>query len=288
MWCNEKKIQLKENQLERQLRCQQLLKQVKAAYEYYYENEEDAEKEFENWLVQQVNASVGNTPRIDLVSRQNKSRVKFKSTSELNINQHSRPLRPETDWNHSIKTNQKHYISNLNDFYPRDPFTMMPTDSDLLFLNKELKNQSIDKIKGLMKKEFPQDVFMLEKDTDRKVVYKPKHVLDGQLKTKNEEVIDTTGLHLTCGDPSSYSYKKVENYVTKRLPQNVQSESYGNHYLTKQEVRNIKDLLSENKPKRTDEKLKIIEKSFGKDLSDFMEDKRHGKMSQKYEKVFIC
>ncbi len=55
MWCNDKAQLTQENLLERQLRAQGLLKQVQDVYDSYYEDKEASEKNFENWLVSQVN-----------------------------------------------------------------------------------------------------------------------------------------------------------------------------------------------------------------------------------------
>lgn len=302
MWCNEKKILTKENQLERQQLCQQLLKQVKTVYEYYYENKEVAEKEFENWLIQQVYVSENNITRIvpGESHKLNKSSTKLSSISSSNLKQQNKTKtntqynKPGIDWNFSVKVNKEPYKSNLNDFFPRDIYTMMPTDADLVFLNKELKNQSIEKVKYLIEKDFTHQILKTEKNSDREVVYKPKNVIDTPNKAKGPEECDTTGLHLTSGDPKSYSYKKVKSIVSESTIQNSQSDAYGNHQVIKSDVKNIKALLGENKTilkpmkVRNDEMLNIIEKSYGKDLSDFMENKRHGKVSQKYEKVFIC
>ncbi len=55
MWCNDKAQLVEENMLERQSRAQGLLKQVKEVYDSYFEDKEVSEKNFEKWLVNQVN-----------------------------------------------------------------------------------------------------------------------------------------------------------------------------------------------------------------------------------------
>lgn len=62
MWWNETALLTKENLLERQQRSQNLLKQVKDAYDTYYEDKELSDKNFEDWLVNHVNVKAA-TPR---------------------------------------------------------------------------------------------------------------------------------------------------------------------------------------------------------------------------------
>jgi len=173
------------------------------------------------------------------------------------------PVKPDISWNFSGKVHSKPYTANLTDFFPRDYYTCMPTDVELLFLNKELKGQSMNKVKKLMKKDLSNTVNS-DKSEERMVVFKPKSVLDVEVKAPVDTCIGR-GNRLT-------------------------SLSYGDYYNTCGTLKEIKKQLFEadaRSGKFKDDKLKIVEKNYGKDLSNYMMDKRHGKMSQKYEKVFI-
>lgn len=329
MWSDEKKTLSEMSYLERQQRCQQLLKQVKTAYDYYFEDKEIAEKNFEDWLILQVNVASDDShvkekrrvhqslenfkshstnsylrPSTDSVTplaRSNSNLIRTRTAWEEEPTKQSqstikraklKPLtsfRADIDWNYSIKTNKKSYVQNLNDFYPRDQYTCLPTDEDLLFLNKELKNQPMEKVKNLIKKDLSH-VNQSENNTERQVVYRPKHVLDAKTRMKSHNSLDNAAaLHLNPGDINSFAYKQTRRYFGENL-RKESSPAYGSFRCNPSAVKKIKaQLIDDGPPRRVrDEKLNIVERHYGRELSNFMEDKRHGKMSQKYEKVFIC
>lgn len=350
MWSNEKKLLFEENLFERQQRSQQLLKQVQHAYDYYFDEKELAKKNFEEWLVYQLNVSPDtNNTNINYDNHENienltefeeekeeNSVLSNKTNENLSSNSHENSnsdatiqltpkvsktakLTPEitpsprtkeqqqpespslskrknfkplhklkSDWNTSIKANHNKYVPNLDDFYPRDPYTNLPTDADIVFLNKELKGHSMDRVRNLIHKDFSNfysQSINLSMETSRSVVFKPKNVIDTQIKGKNKNSdcnISNAGLHLGS-DPNSYQFKQLK--------------SYGNYYNTADTLKKIKKQLKDDNFKENfnkdikvvrDEKLEIVEKLYGKGLSDFMTDTRHGKINQKYEKVFIC
>jgi hypothetical protein len=168
------------------------------------------------------------------------------------------------NWNSSGKVRTKPYTPNLTDFFPRDYYTCMPTDAELLFLNKELKGQSLNRVKNLIEKDLSNYSTNSEQGDERVVVFKPKSVLDVDVKTPVDSCV---------GRGNKFT-----------------SLSYGDYYNSSGTLKEIKKQLCEADTqggKCRDEKLKIVERVYGKDLSNYMMDKRHGKMSQKYEKVFI-
>lgn len=295
IWCSEKAQLTHENLLDRQMRSQGLLKQVQSVYESYYEDKEDSEKNFESWLVSQVDvqevclgstlskendakSKSGSNSTVKLADAQSKDKhnpspTKSKAIPEsANSYKSSTKLKPvvnilksDLSWNFSGKICPKAYTSNLTDFFPRDYYTCLPTDAELLFLNKELKGQSMDKVKNLIKKDFSglNNTSNSENNGERVVVFKPKSVLDVEAKA----LVDT------CAGRGN-----------KNTPQ-----SYGSYYNTNGTLKQIKRQLSADVVgKHMDEKLKFVERVYGKDLSNYMMDSRNGKMSQKYEKVFIC
>ncbi len=172
--------------------------------------------------------------------------------------------KPDMNWNSSGKVRTKPYTPNLTDFFPRDYYTCMPTDAELLFLNKELKGQSLNRVKNLIKKDLSNNSTNSEQSDERVVVFKPKSVLDVEVKAPVDSCV---------GRGNKFT-----------------SLSYGDYYNSSGTLKEIKKQLCEADAqggKCRDEKLKIVERVYGKDLSNYMMDKRHGKMSQKYEKVFI-
>ncbi len=132
MWINDKNRKTADNIYERQYRAQELLKQVEAVYESHYSDKEVADSAFYNWLITQVNV------RESKYERRLRPIENCKSWNQV--------------WNSSAKINEKEYKPNLNNFFPRDQYTMLPTDADLVFLNKELKGMCLDEVKKLMKK----------------------------------------------------------------------------------------------------------------------------------------
>lgn len=183
-----------------------------------------------------------------------------------------RPLtdtcKSESNWNFSTKTSSKPYTADLSDFYPRDQFTCLPTDAELLFLNKELKGQPMIKVKNLIKKDFSNFLISSEGTPERTAVYKPKSVLDAQSKNRK--------------------FGEIESRMGGTIKKYASLSCYGDYYNTTGTLKKIKKQLGDDRLGYKDEKLQIVERLYGKDLSDYMTDQRSGKMSQKYEKVFIC
>ena len=213
------------------------------------------------------------------------------------------------DWNYSTKAKENDYVANLNDFFPRDPYTKLPENLDLMLLNSELKGMSLDEIKEFMKrklisnpKAFRQmrdmSTGIVDPSEQRPVYYAPRNIVDAQTKIKHcdeKPPMDVAGFHFG-NDINAFPFKEANRFVEKNKSKksNARATSHGTYYNTDDTLSQIKGLLDTDetrgrpKPKINDEKLEIVKKNFGPDLADFMTDKRHGKMSQKYEKVFIC
>ena len=311
MWQNEKKSKVAQLRLERQQHTQELLNQVEKAHLNFYADKDESEKNFKEWLVNQINC----TDRVEQASHSNETNhdkesiMQLKSVSKLfsvsapsstTFSSKQDALRPlklkpldNQAWNFSTKPHDKEYIANLTDFYPRDPYTCLPADSDLVYLNKELKGMSIDQVQALMKKKLNRCNSAIE-PSQRTVLFKPKHIIDAQTKSKIAEStgpVDQAGLHIYSGDPESFPYREAKRFVSDAAAtRKYISHSYGDYHNTAATVKQIKRQLLANgvaNRKVKDDKLEVVEKCYGHELSDYMKD-RHNKMSQKYEKVYIC
>lgn len=270
MWCNEKKQLFVENKLEKEKKTQKLLIQIQTAYEFYFEDKELADKSFDDWLMTQLNVQEDSSSEVsprknqsENLKSESKSTIKiFSVTSSIidsSVKQKAvsneseaqsikstnklKPLAnsstPHTNWNFSTKGHPKTYIPNLNDFYPRDPYTNLPTDTELLFLNKQLKGQTVEKVRALISKDL-SDVDTNSETPGRPVYYKPKHILDAQTKINLESPsgpIDQAGLNINSGDPNSFAYKQAKNYI-------IQSRKSS----TANAVDNIKKQLLDDSP----------------------------------------
>jgi len=232
----------------------------------------------------------------------------------------NRPPKPiaEHDWNYSTKTKEKDYVINLNDFFPRDPYTKLPENLDLMLLNTELKGMSLDEVKEFMKKRLIDDprafkrmrqmspgVAIVDASDQRPVYYAPKNIIDAQTKVKLSDENcpkprDAAGFHFG-NDINSFAFQEANRYLNGKSRKNDKknSSSHVTYKNTEDTLSQIKNLLKtsddtssniakSNKGKVKDEKLEIVRKNFGDNLADYMTDKRHGTMSQKFEKVFIC
>ena len=225
------------------------------------------------------------------------------------------PKSPENPWNYSTKAKGKEYITNLNDFFPRDHYTKMPENLDLMLLNTELKGMSMEQVKEFMRKKLENNpnAFkhirtgspgIMDPADERPVYYAPKNIVDTQTKVRLPE--DTPAMDIAAfsfgNDINSFAFREAKRFVdnsqAKQKAKKAGLSSHGSYYNTEDTLSQIKGLLSTNttttgnnitnsKGQFKDEKLEIVRKNYGKDLADFMTDKRHGKMSQKYEKVFI-
>ena len=133
----------------------------------------------------------------------------------------------KTTWNISTKVPGKDYVNNLKDFYPRDQYTMMPKDVDLVLLNKELKGMSLEQIREFMNKNLSPATAAAEilttaaasneASSSRPVYYKPKWVLDIEPKAKiplDERLVDEAAFAFS-NDTRSLVYKQAANFVLK-------------------------------------------------------------------------
>ncbi len=220
-------------------------------------------------------------------------------------------------WNYSTKTPKKDYVNNLKDFFPRDPYTCLPNNLNLVLLEKELRGMTLEQVKEFMNKNLEKPHLNLNHDPfsnkiNPNVVYKPKNIIDVPTKVKipkEERLIDEAGFNL-CNDKTAFPYKQATKFIersksidkircdiintkntkkhnsridssdsSKTVDSNVTSDSIFTLSRAK------KQFKLENLEK--DEKLERIRINYGSELSEFMKDTRHGNISQKYDKVFI-
>jgi hypothetical protein len=330
IWRIDKKVLEEQEALMRRVKTQDILKEIEVAHLAYYENNQDPEKNFDKWLVNQgflpdseiekqaqeallepkqpiVKKTKKTLVLSSYVSGQNKAETKhesndknsFKNKKKTKLSKSTAALIHPKEWDYSTKPKEKDYITNLSDFYPRDPYTLHPENVDLVLINKELKGMSLEQVKEFMKKTLKQ-----KSGTDPNSVsnipelrtpfyYKPKYIIDTQTKFKldqiDEKKIDSTGLNL-YNDPETIYFKQARQFVTNSAEERRQkqrrsiSNAYGNQNPTTGTIDLIKSQLNEN---LKDEKLNIVKNVYGNDLKEFMVDKRHGTINQKYEKVFI-
>lgn len=300
------------------------MKEIEQAHLSYFSNLEESEKEFENFLVNQGFYSEDKKIEPTKINEKKEYNLGLKSIllvpdeehekesgqflSQLDVRssgldsfmtssrktQLKKEKIPEikrahhqNGWNYSTKPSNKKYISNLNDFFPRDPYTLLPSNEDLLLINKELKGMSLEQVKEFMKKNLrsskSSSVYSNRNEPSRPFYYKPKNIIDTQTKIRSENEIfgiDNAGL-LLGDDINSYGFTQVQNFIHNNFENflSINSDDYQS---------NLAKRYNQNgKKKLIDDKLEIVENSFGPELSNFMMDKRSGKMSQKYEKVFI-
>lgn len=309
LWHVTKKALAEQLELERKIQAQQVLKEVEIAHYTQFANEEDSERNFNEWLKIQGFLSE-EADKENLLSQrsqihnqtlrsieQNKKEESFNKSPPSTRKQlttkkpasKSNSFKNEKPWNHSTKAVESEYIPHLEDYYPRDPYTFLPKDLDLVLVNKELKGMSLEQVKEFMKKNLGrvESASSLNRDSKRPVYFKPKNVLDSQTKSKIDidKLNDEAWLNM-CNDVKSFQFQEAKKYVVESIKPKKQDSLYGGYYHTSESVKTIKRQLN-SKPVR-DDKLEVVEKLYGKDLSNFMKDQRHGKMSQKYEKVFIC
>lgn len=287
----------------------------------FYETRDESEQHFDNWLASQGFHPTESKPSI---KNSNQSTTTTATTtlesagatnSSLNLNDAASsmrmanqpadvefpPLIHAKDWNYSTKPDKPEYVTNLDDLYPRDPFTQMPENLDLILVNNELKGMSLEQVKHFMKKKLQHNNAnhhhhqVASSSSTQKITrggrqpfyYRPKHVLDVQAKTKLDEAkrpLDEAGVNLT-NDKNTFPFRQLDKFVSNsKISSSKSSTLYGNYQKTDSTVKLIKQQLATT----NDDKLNIVNQNYGSDLRDFMTDKRHAKMSQKYEKVFIC
>lgn len=307
LWHVTKKVLAEQIEIERKMQAQSILKEVESAHYVQFEDEDESAKNFEEWLKHQgflsettdydnllshrsqihnqsLKESIDNKPE-QKSPKSIKKAIKKPSLHKIN--------KLEKDWNHSTKATGSDYVPNLEDYYPRDPYTFLPKNLDLILVNKELRGMSLEQVKEFMKLNLGRvDSASENYDSNRPVYYKPKNVIDSQTKQQrsdNDRLKDEAWMNM-CNDVRSFQFQEARNYVidsynTQKAQKKSKDSIYGGFYNTKGALKQIKNQL---KPSPKDDKLEIIEKLYGEELSNFMKDPRHGKMSQKYEKVFIC
>lgn len=240
---------------------------------------------------------------VSLFSRQESQEFNYdlKQPSAIMHNEHNEATDSKTNWDYSTKVEEKEYVKNLDDFYPRDPYTRLPQDDEMLLLHHQLNGLTLDEVKEFMRKNLMEKAeFIRSKQekiekaktkngkiklakqsavsfkSDRPVYYKPKHVLDYEAKARAANDIETftvAGFNLG-DDPKSFSYQQSKKLVERHQKPLERQNTLSN-------IHNKKIISGD------DEYRKIISSNFGKELYDFMTTK-DGKINPKYEKVFIC
>jgi hypothetical protein len=245
--------------------AQDILKDVEQSYYAKITNKDEAEKKFDAWLRNQgfLDDSIEKEKKSNI---ENKEQISFEVIEELNSSRKSQQDLNSIDRDKSAKQNTitisqeknnnnkwmytKHppeskYITNLNDFYPRDPYTLMPDKTALLspFMNKELRGMTLSQVKNFMKKNYRIKSALTAQNelNDRLVYFKPKSVTDLQTKSKRafqeQNIFDLAGLHL-CNDLGSFQYEGPKQFLNKK------KSSYGNFYDTVETIKTIKSQLS--------------------------------------------
>lgn len=328
MWSQEKKGQLREKRTEDRLKTQEILKEIERAHLSYFPDLEESERQFDKFLMNQgfnpeenkidesqpkekkeYNLGLKNILLIpdDEVEKDTNnifSQLDIRSSDITSIITSSRKTQPKNqkqtseikkayhdkEWNYSTKPSEKKYVSNLKDFFPRDPYTLLPSNGDLLLINKELRGMSLEQVKEFMKtnlKKNKSSSFAYQRNySSRPVYYKPKNIIDTQAKIRSDDQtlgIDNAGLFLG-DDIESFGFRQAQNFIHNNLENFFSAKSdHDDGYEWNRKKKNAHDCDK----KFIDDKLEIVESNYGPELAKFMTDRRSGKMSQKYEKVFI-
>jgi hypothetical protein len=221
------------------------------------------------------------------------------------------------EWNYSTKTPKKDYINDLKDFFPRDPYTCLPKNLNLVLLEKELRGMSLEEVKEFMNKNLKKPRLNLNHDPfsnkiNPNVVYKPKNIIDVPTKvkiSKDDRLVDEAGFNL-CNDKTAFPYKQATKFIERsesidkikwdllnkrnNKKPNSRNESSNSSktqdsHITSDSIFTLRQAKNQLKMENLekDEKLERIRVNYGSELSEFMKDPRHGNLSQKYEKVFI-
>jgi len=304
LWHNEKKDVSESQTMLKRLQVQGILRETEKSYFSTNDNKEDSEKKFNMWLANQgfftskENNEKTKTSKLTLKdnkkenSEQNKAEnvqmtVFFPKRDFKKAKTQIKPASHEKAWNYSTKTLDRPYTTNLTDFFPRDPYTLMPDHKALL--TRELKGMSLEEVKEFMQKNLnydPKLLKLIDENTNKPFYHKAKTIIDVQTKNKFDEICEQptkAALNLT-NDTNTFPYKQTK--LLLGINENLTSLATNNYdSKSNSEVKNFQ----RNKPKKIkDDKLEVIKRDFSEELSDFMKDKRHGCLEKKYDKVFIC
>jgi hypothetical protein len=190
-------------------------------------------------------------------------------------------------WNISTRLKKEPYLKNLDDFYPRDPYTLMPSDTELLLLHRELNGLTIEEVKEFMRENYKdkamknrdkidviesttKKMHTLEPNTEREHYFRPKNIMDYEPKRKDPEHkygLDQASFALSR-TPTSTCYDRTRDFLNDKQKQ-----------VSEPDVQNDEVLVNGNN---------FFDVYFGPELYEYMKDKKNGKISKKYEKVFIC
>lgn len=163
-WQDEKKEIANEQHLERRVRAQDVLKEIERAHfaNTIASTKQESVEKFDQWLVSQGfpkrddkrnSIFIQNNTKTGLSKigdeQQNNENIEDESNKTSQQNRRSKSKKKtikktEKDWNYSTKAAEKEYITDLNDFYPRDPLTQLPENIDLLMLNRELRGKHFE------------------------------------------------------------------------------------------------------------------------------------------------
>lgn len=220
-------------------------------------------------------------------------------------------------WNYSTKVEEKVYTKNLDDFYPRDPYTFLPEDTELTLLHRQLSGMTLEEVKEFMKKNLKEreeyvknkkemideaklkatkkarkysvNIKTVSKEKDkietksdnRQVYYKPKHIFDYETKTKSND--ESNKIHMATmnfgNDPTAFQFKQSKKYVEKNRSEPTIHKSRPRNK-AKSSIPISEDAEVANDVRQ------IIERYFDRSLYEFMTLK-NGQINPKYEKVFI-
>ena len=324
MWHHDKNILTEKSKVYKKNKTKEILKEIEIAHLTFYANKEESEKKFDEWLENmghdheqsndlnndneydnrkvfnfQPSNSTLESKLLKEKAKSSKGGVEFASslvrgdlpnfddsTGNLENRRKSILKRKEaiihtSPWNYSTKTKDVDYIAHLDDFYPRDIYTCLPVNEDLVLLNQVLKGMSVDEIKKFMRTTDALEKKLLSQQnpspvSERPVHFRPKNILDTPSKVKSppeKTPVNLAGLTI-CNDLNSFVFKEAKKHLTNNTKYSAKLNS-------------IKRQISKSENQLNDQKLEIVEKNFGSTMTEIMKD-RHGKLSQRYEKVFIC
>lgn len=318
MWHSEKNLQSKMRKLSERLRTQDILLEIEREHSVLQTeinlglgDKQTEHKIFDNWLTNQKFINKNQVADQSIVPHRESITAKKKlpsikkahddETSDeeepkrtvhagkidkrkgIPVRNKYIPLEHDNEWNYSTKVSEKEYMRNLDDFYPRDPYTCMPNDIDILLLYRHLNGMTLEQVKEFMQnnEKDKADIIKLAKldqeyrknkkqtsksnSKERPVYYRPMNIIDYESKkmqSPEDKHLDEVGLNLT-NDKNSFYFKDSKKFIENK------SSTYSKHQ--PDDVLEIKNM---------------IEFYFNSDLYDYMKDK-NGKIHPKYEKVFI-
>lgn len=148
LWQEDQKDIAIDNKLKRKNHAQEVLKEIERTYLAHYDDKKESEEKFNEWLKTQ-GFQPHKTEKSTINTHKNKDNNEVPEThkeKKVDLNKRKKTNSQKKtldskDWNQSTKVLNKSYTTNLDDFYPRDPFTNLPENIDLVLVNRELRGK---------------------------------------------------------------------------------------------------------------------------------------------------